>query len=270
MKRKNIFYNFLTILLVINFSLSQDVSKKELRRIHAKIDRVRVQVDSLQLDNQILLPELMAAFKQAVKSKAQQDSVTLLVLKKINALDNRISKIESKSDSRDSTNLEILNKLMLIENKVVTLNKGYSEMYELTSTDQIISQPKFSNTQYTKLYTESLGSLQNNEYEPAINGFQRLVEEDHTHDLADNAQYWLAECYYSQKDYKRAIIEFEKVFTFVNTNKNDDAQYKIALSHQSIGNIEKARSEFQRLIEYFPGSEFYQQAKTALKSLPIN
>ena len=54
------------------------------------------------------------------------------------------------------------------------------------------------------------------------------------------------------------------------TNKNDDAQYKIALAHQSIGSIEKARSEFQRLIEYFPGSEFYQQAKTALKSLPIN
>ena len=88
--------------------------------------------------------------------------------------------------------------------------------------------------------------------------------------MADNAQYWLAECYYSQKDYKRAIIEFEKVFTFVNTNKNDDAQYKIALAHQSIGSIEKARAEFQRLIEYFPGSEFYQQAKTALKSLPIN
>ena len=107
-------------------------------------------------------------------------------------------------------------------------------------------------------------------YEPAIKGFQRLVKEDHTHDLADNAQYWLAECFYSQKDYKRAIIEFEKVFTFINTNKNDDAQYKIALSYQSIGNVPKARSEFQRLIEYFPGSEFYQQAKAALKTLPIN
>ena len=113
-------------------------------------------------------------------------------------------------------------------------------------------------------------SSHNASYEPAIKGFQRLVKEDHTHDLADNAQYWLAECFYSQKDYKRAIIEFEKVFTFINTNKNDDAQYKIALSYQSIGNVPKARSEFQRLIEYFPGSEFYQQAKAALKALPIN
>ncbi len=265
-----LYYSIIT-LIFLSHANAQDSNKKELRRLNAKIDRVRVQVDSLQLDNQILLPELMAAFKQSVKSKAQQDSVTLLVLKKINNLDNRISKIESKSDSRDSTNLEILNKLMLIENKVVTLNKGYTEMYELSSADKNITEnKKFSNAQYTKIYTESLGSLQNNEYQKAISGFKSLVEEDHTHDLADNAQYWLAECYYSQKDYKRAIIEFEKVFTFVNTNKNDDAQYKIALAHQSIGNIEKARGEFQRLIEYFPGSEFYQQAKTALKSLPIN
>ena len=270
LNNKHISYTIIIIQFLFSITLGQEVSKKEMRRIHAKIDRVRVQVDSLQLDNQILLPELMAAFKQAVKSKAQQDSVTLLVLKKINTLDNRISKIESKSNSRDSTNLEILNKLMLIENKVVTLNKGYSEMYELASDDKNISEPKFNNSQYTKLYTESLGSLQNNIYEPAIKGFQRLVKEDHTHDLADNAQYWLAECFYSQKDYKRAIIEFEKVFTFINTNKNDDAQYKIALSYQSIGNVPKARSEFQRLIEYFPGSEFYQQAKAALKALPIN
>ena len=79
--------------------------------------------------------------------------------------------------------------------------------------------------------------------------------------MADNAQYWLAECYYSQKDYKRAIIEFEKVFTFVNTNKNDDAQYKIALAHQSIGSIEKARAEFQRLIEYFPEVNFISKLR---------
>ena len=74
-------YTIIIIQILFSLSLGQEVSKKEMRRIHAKIDRVRVQVDSLQLDNQILLPELMAAFKQAVKSKAQQDSVTLLVLK---------------------------------------------------------------------------------------------------------------------------------------------------------------------------------------------
>ena len=62
------------------YSQGKDVGR-ELKRLNAKIDRVRVLVDSLELDNQILLPELMSAFRQAVKSKAQQDSITLVVLK---------------------------------------------------------------------------------------------------------------------------------------------------------------------------------------------
>ena len=77
----------------------------------------------------------------------------------------------------------------------------------MSSSDKNISeQKKYSNAQYTK-NIESLGALQNNEYQNTISGFKSLVEEDHAFDLADNAQYWLAGYYYSQKDYKRAIIE---------------------------------------------------------------
>ena len=37
-----------------------------------------------------------------------------------------------------------------------------------------------------------------------------------------------------------------------------------------MGNVEKAREEFQRLIDYFPGSEFYPRAKESLKQLSID
>ena len=93
---------------------------------------------------------------------------------------------------------------------------------------------------------------------------------DANHDLADNAQYWLGECYYSKKEYLDAIKEFEKVFTFPNTNKGSDAQYKIALSYKNLGLIDKARAEFQRLVDYHPGSKYYPKAKEALKQLSVN
>ena len=88
------------------YAQSKD-SSRELKRLNAKIDRVRVMVDSLELDNQILLPELMSAFKQAVKSKAQQDSITLVLLKRINTMSNKITKLENQSKYMDSTSLEI-------------------------------------------------------------------------------------------------------------------------------------------------------------------
>ena len=100
--------------ILVSVVNGQKSPERELRRLNAKIDRIRVQVDSLELDNQILLPELMSAFKQAVKSKSQQDSVTLVILKRINTLSNKIGFLENESRSRDSTNLEILNKLVLV------------------------------------------------------------------------------------------------------------------------------------------------------------
>ena len=115
--------NLLIVLVLINsfsFSQGKDVNR-ELKRLNAKIDRVRVLVDSLELDNQILLPELMSAFRQAVKSKAQQDSITLVVLKRLNTLSNKIVNLENQSKYMDSTALEIFNKLVLVENKNLTL-----------------------------------------------------------------------------------------------------------------------------------------------------
>ena len=123
----------LTCLLCSNaYGQSKD-SSRELKRLNAKIDRVRVMVDSLELDNQILLPELMSAFKQAVKSKAQQDSITLVILKRINTLSNKIANLENQSKYMDSTALEIFNKLVLVENKIVTLTNSYNEMAMLRS-----------------------------------------------------------------------------------------------------------------------------------------
>ena len=62
------FIIFFTIPQSFLHSQSKD-SARELKRLNAKIDRVRVMVDSLELDNQILLPELMSAFKQACEKQ---------------------------------------------------------------------------------------------------------------------------------------------------------------------------------------------------------
>ena len=256
---------------MFSFAFSQKEAERELRRLNAKIDRIRVQVDSLELDNQILLPELMLAFKQAVKSKTQQDSVTLVILKRINTLSNKIGNLENQSRYMDSSALEIRNDLIFIDNKLVTLTKTYNEMYNLKADNSHSAKPQIDDEQYKKLYTESLGALQSSEIETAKKGFSKLLKMNVSHDLADNAQYWLGECYYSQKEYMNAIKEYGKVFTFINSNKEPDAQYKIALSYQSLGLIEKARVEFQRMVDYHPGSgDNYLKAKEALKHLSIN
>jgi TolA-binding protein len=178
--------------------------------------------------------------------------------------------LEDKSIYTDSTNFVILAQLMMIENKIVTLTNSFTEMYSLRSEKRGgVIKTKISPAEYQRRYIEALSYYQNSDYNQGIKGFSELVLEDPSNKLADNSQYWLAECYYSTKNYKRAALEFEKVFTFPGTDKDDDSQLKLALAYQSLGNLVKAREEYQRMVDYFPSSEYYSRAKESLKQLSI-
>ena len=63
---------------------------------------------------------------------------------------------------------------------------------------------------------------------------------------------------------KRSIKEFEQVFTFPGTNKADDAQFKLGLCYINNGQPDKAKIEFESLIEFYPNSEYYKRSQEYL------
>ena len=263
----------LFIFLVLNIGTVQGQQadiKRELKRLNAKIDRERVRTDSLETQISILLPDLRNTLIATVDAKKQTDSVAILLINRINTLQNKIRMLEDKSIYTDSTNFVILAQLMMIENKIITLTNSFTEMYSLRSEKRGgVIKTKISPAEYQRRYIEALSYYQNSDYNQGIKGFSELVLEDPSNKLADNSQYWLAECYYSTKNYKRAALEFEKVFTFPGTDKDDDSQLKLALAYQSLGNLVKAREEYQRMVDYFPSSEYYSRAKESLRQLSV-
>ena len=262
--------SILCAILLNAISLSAQSESKQVKRLSDKVSQQNTRINELETKLNILLPELQRTLKATVEAKEQTDSVSILIINRINTIHNKIRLLEDKAAYSDSTNFEVLAQLVMIENKIVTLANSFTELYNVRN-DQTPASPssKISPNEYKRLYIESLSHFQNGMYSQSIKGFSKLVISDPQNNLADNSQYWLAECYYSQKNYKRAIIEFEKVFTFAGTDKDDDAQLKLGLTFQSMGNLVKAREEFQRLVDYFPGSEFYDRSKEALKQLTI-
>lgn len=254
-----------------SFILAQgSSSSRDLSRLSSSVNLQNMRIDSLDAQMRLLLPELQNALSANLKAKEQTDSVAILLINRINTFQNKMRLIEDKISYVDSVNFEILAQLVMVENKIVTLANSFTEMYELksnTSSDKVSS--RISPVEYKRTYIDALTAYQNGDYNKAINGFSGLVISDPTNDLADNSQYWLAECYYTIKNYKRAVIEFEKVFSFSGTDKDDDAQLKLGHSHRSMGNVKKAKEEYQRLIDYFPGSEFYEKARQSIKQLTV-
>ena len=122
-------------------------------------------------------------------------------------------------------------------------------------------------TDYDAVYQTALEAFKSGKYIEAISGFQGLLNRSRVHPLSDNAQYWLGECHYAKKNYLKAAIEFEKVFTFPTSNKHDDAQLKLGLCYLRLDDKEGARREFTHLLSRYPNSEFADLAKKMLNEL---
>ncbi len=120
---------------------------------------------------------------------------------------------------------------------------------------------------YESQYKQALDLFHNRQYQQAIQVFQQLVNQNPNHPLADNAQYWIGESYFALGQYQKAIIEFEKVFLFDQSNKNDYAQYKLGLCYYLLGNKQRARAEFQKLIDRYPRSELVAKARRYLQKI---
>lgn len=77
-----------------------------------------------------------------------------------------------------------------------------------------------------------------------------------------------AQEFFSQKDWKKAIVSFQKYRDDNPKGKNFlEATYKIGLSFQELGMREEARNFYDEVISKFPKSEEATKAKKKIKSL---
>jgi tol-pal system protein YbgF len=117
-------------------------------------------------------------------------------------------------------------------------------------------------------YREYYAALRARDHAHAIAGFRRFLERWPRHDYADNAQYWLGEAYYDQKDFRTALAEFRAVVQrYPDGNKTPDALLKIGFCHLQLGEPAPARDVLRQLIEVHPRSDAAALAARRLAEL---
>ena len=116
-------------------------------------------------------------------------------------------------------------------------------------------------------YRAALEEFRAERVDRAAGMFAEILAVSPENDLADNAQYWLGECHYDQRDFPRAVAAFRRVLTYPETEKSDDAQLKIAYCHEKMGDSEAALRALGKLLREYPRSEYAEQARTAVARL---
>ena len=104
-------------------------------------------------------------------------------------------------------------------------------------------------------YQRYVSALRAGNHAYAITGLRNFLEQHPAHDYADNAQYWLGEAYYDQKDYKRALAEFRlTVEKYPDGNKVPDALLKAGFCYLALSEVGSARTVLAQVIAIYPRS----------------
>jgi tol-pal system protein YbgF len=120
------------------------------------------------------------------------------------------------------------------------------------------------------LYSTALRDFTSGKYDLARQQFIDYLTYYGRTELAGNAQFYVGETFYHQKDYRRAIAEYDKVF------ESYPASYKIAAAHLKKGysllelnQREAGTQALKSLVEKYPRSEEARLARSRLERLGI-
>ncbi len=115
-------------------------------------------------------------------------------------------------------------------------------------------------------YDEAKQTYDAGKWGAARQGFQKFLKTYPKSQYADSAQYWIAETFYQEKWYEKAILEYHEVIkNFPNGNKVPAAMFKQGMAFQQINDKQNAKLVWQELIRKFPKSNEATQAKQKMQ-----
>src|SRR5438445_105811 len=91
-----------------------------------------------------------------------------------------------------------------------------------------------------QVYNTALQTFRSREHGQAVLDFLDFIAKYPRRPLAANAQYWIGEAYYAQRDYRQALVEFQKVFEY-GPAKAPDALVKMGLCWVKLRAVRRAQ-----------------------------
>ena len=121
------------------------------------------------------------------------------------------------------------------------------------------------------LYDTAYGDYVSGNYDLAILGFRQYLDKASGTEQADNAAYWIGECYYRQGKYQLAIEQYDEVLTrYEHSDRTASALFKKGYAYFELGQRPQAIVQLQKVICDHPETDEAQLATQRLEELGID
>jgi tol-pal system protein YbgF len=122
-------------------------------------------------------------------------------------------------------------------------------------------------TPAAELYRAGTENLQAKNFDAAVLSFYDLIVTYPNHPLREGAQFLVADIFYTQKDFRSALAEFEALIATVPRGERvPDALLKIGQCQKSLGDAARAKRTWERVVKDHPASVAARQARVLLRN----
>jgi len=155
-------------------------------------------------------------------------------------------------------------RILLLEDRILKLQSALDELSKKSA--EAPTAPKEVPLTADVIYTKGLEAFKAGDMAAARETLSKFLEKFPKHDLAANANYWIGETYYGEKNYEQAILSFQEVIkNYPQQPKVPSAMLKQAMAFKAINDTKSANYVLKKLSNGYPKSDEGKKAKELLK-----
>jgi tol-pal system protein YbgF len=241
------------------------IPPKQVKQIESDNSSLRGQVDSLRAEMHKLRGLVARAEQQAQQSKEHALKTTADLNVRLEQVQRQVQILDDRLEDVNNRVANMPSKLRLVSERGTTAADNEAPAVNAPANAEPAADKNVL-AEMGKLYEASYQDLTQGKFELARQGFAEFLRRYPESALADNAQYWIGESYYSQREYLRAAAEFAEVAEkYPAGDKVPASMLKRAYALLSLSKRTEARALLEKLIKQYPGANEAELAKARLR-----
>ncbi len=274
--------SFLSMMCIGTLLLSGCVAPDQYRLLENRVAAIETdsnrQASSSSENVDGIKEQLSQTTKVSKENYAEIKYEIQLVKEKLQQTDGLIEEIQHKFGSNTQVQQDALEKRL--ERLDLTISKNYEKILALEkhmgfepSESLKLKEGEATDLPVTAdseqaLYDLAKKMFDDGDKEGARIQFENFINQYPKSKNSDNSRFWIADSYYAEKWYEKAILEYQKVLeNYPDSNKTAAARLKQGYAFAELGEKANARLILKELIKRHPESKEAQYATEKLKGL---
>jgi len=252
----------LTLLFLVSCA-----TRKEIVNLKNDSFYIRSQIDSLRAEQKRLRAAIVKLTALTEQSTEANNRLRADIQVQLNQLAEQSQILNDRLEETGRRISNLPSKLRLTA-PVVAPNADTINNASRVDTSQVNAAARRRLEEAQRLYDSAYQDFVKGQYALAQQGFAQYLQLLPESELADNAQYWIGECNYSQKKYSEAVQAFQIVITqYAAGEKVPAAMLKMSYAQIALGRTQTAKENLEALIKRFPQSNEANLARSRLQEL---